>query len=369
MFSPVPRALPQTAGRRGGAARLPALALAGMLLAALAGCSYDYARGQSLEAQERWEEAAIAYRLAYVGDPNDPDYREALQRTNKVVARENFERYQAYLAGKEFQKAYARLSDAARQDPELEAVRQEERKWIRVLVAGQVRLSFESLRTNLSLADEISLIARFNTPNPGQTIEAEIDIDSGIFFVEDLLYDPPDQLLAYYTLNSIGVNLVQGASSTRQFTSTEAVRLINFRAPVLERFGGTLVFDQKGELKPILEHRQTIADPLVKPAYWFPPVNMRYTLSAESPRIYATDEAKRTDFLPRFLYFNRESRRLFVGFGHYEIMQDPISRKWGITRLPLQERDYFLALSRNVALQPYFFYHGPVIEFVERERG
>jgi len=212
-------------------------------------------------------------------------------------------------------------------------------------------------------------VARFNTPNPGQTIEAEIDIDSGIFFVEDLLYDPPDQLLAYYTLNSIGVSLVQSVSATHQYTSTEVVRMINFRTPVLERFEGDFRIQQEGPLQSILEHRKTLAEPLVQQPYWFPPVNVRFTLSAEGSRIVASNEAKRVDFLPRHLYFNRESRRLYVGFGHYEILQDPASRKWGITRLPLQEQDYFLVLSRNVALQPYFFYHGSVVEFVERGRG
>jgi tetratricopeptide (TPR) repeat protein len=346
-----------------------ALALALALLLAAGGCSYHYARAQGLEAKERWEEAMIEYRLAYVEDPKDPDYAAALDRTSKRVAAENFERYQTYLAGKEFWKAYARLSDAARQDPSLEAVKAEERKWIRVLIAGKVNLSFESLRSNLSLADEIKLVARFNTPTPGQSVEAEIDLDNGIFFVEDLLYDPPDQLLTYYTLNSIGVNLVQGRSATHEFKSSEQVRLINFRAPLLDKFEGTVNFGHNGGLKPILQHRKTIADPTEKRPYWFPPVNTRYALRADGNRIYVKEDDKRTDFLPRYLYLNRESRRLFVGFGHYEIFQDPQTRRWGITRLPLQENDYFRALSRNVALQPYFFYDGEAVEIVEREQG
>jgi hypothetical protein len=311
----------------------------------------------------------IEYRLAYVEDPKDPDYVAALERTSKRVAQENFERYQTYLAAKDFWKAYLRLADAARQDPGLEPVRAEQRKWLRVLVAGQVSLSFDSLRTNLSLADEIKLVARFNTPNPGQVIEAEIDLDNGIFFVEDLLYEPPEQLLAYYSLNSIGVNLVQGRSLSHQFTSSEQVRLVNFRTPLLEKFEGRLDFAGGAELLPILGHRDAIRDPPEKRPYWFPPVNSRYALRAEDHRVFAADPKARTDFLPRFLYLNRQSRRMFVEFGHYEIFQDPESRRWGITRLPLQERDYFRALSRNVALQPYFFYDGAAVEFVEREQG
>jgi len=364
-----PKACPAERGAPGRQfAAACALALILAVLPGLIGCSYYYSRGQALEAEERWEEAYIAYRLAYVDDPKDPDYKAAVERTSKVVARENFERYQTYLAAKEFRKAYARLADAARQDPELQPVRAEEGKWIRVLIAGQVKLSFDTLRSNLTLADEIKLVARFNTPNPGQTTEAEIDIDTGIFFVEDLLFEPPDQLLTYYTLNSIGVNLIQTATQGRQFSSTEAVRLINFRTPVLERFDGALILEQGETLNRIQDHRAAISDPERKKDYWFPPVNMRYTMSVDGTRIVATNEVARTDFLPRFLYVNRPARRMFVGFGYYEILQDPISRKWGITRLPLQSQDYFDVLSRNVALQPYFFYHGRAVEFLERDR-
>jgi hypothetical protein len=212
-------------------------------------------------------------------------------------------------------------------------------------------------------------MARFNTPNPGATVEAEIDLDTGIFFVEDLLFDPPDQLLTYYTLNSIAVDLVQTATAGRQFSSTEAVRLINFRTPVLERFDGTLRIESGGDLHSIREHRESVASQGVKRDFWFPPVNVRYSMAADGTRITASNESGRTDFLPRFIYPNRPSRRMFVGFGHYEILQDPISRKWGITRLPAPGEDYFELLSRNVALQPYFFYHGTVVEFVERGRG
>ena len=341
---------------------------AGMLLAA-GGCSYHYARGQGLEAKERWEEAMIEYRLAYVEDPQDPDYSAALERTSKRVAAENFERYQTYLAAKEFWKAFARLSDAARQDPSLETVKAEQRKWIRVLIAGKVKLSFESLRSNLSLADEIKLVVRFNTPTPGQSAETEIDLDNGIFFVEDMLYEPPDQLLAYYTLNSVGVNLVQSKSTTRKFKSSEQVRLINFRAPLLEKFEGSITFDGEGGQRPILEQRRSLSEGFTRAPYWFPPISTRFSLRAEGNRILVSDPSQRTDFLPRDLYLNRQAKRLFVDFGHYEIFQDPASRRWGIARLPIQEDDYFRTLSRNIALQPFFFYDGAAVEIVERGPG
>ncbi|MCH8883396.1 MAG: hypothetical protein IIA41_07855, partial [SAR324 cluster bacterium] len=59
-------------GRRLSAALTGALVAAALAaLAASAGCSFHYAQGQALEAQERWEEASIEYRLAFVEDPDD----------------------------------------------------------------------------------------------------------------------------------------------------------------------------------------------------------------------------------------------------------------------------------------------------------
>ena len=367
----LPRDPPAPWGRRLSAALTGALVAAGLAaLAASAGCSFHYAQGQALEAQERWEEASIEYRLAFVEDPDDPDYRDALERMNKVVARENFERYQEYLAGKEFRKAYHRLSDASSQDPSFEPVREEQEKWVRVLLSGRVRLSFESLRTNLSLADEIRLFARFNTPNPGQTVEGEIDIDTGIFFVEDLLYEPPEELLMYYTLNAIGVSLVHGRTMRKQFTNTEFVRFINFRTPVLDEIEVQLGNGASDEnLKNIIDHRTTIIDPESPGTYWTPKINVHYSMAMRQGRIFVETDLERGEFTPRFLYLNRENRRMFVDFGRYEVHQDPNTRRWGLKRLPLADDDYFRLLWQNIALKPYFFYHGDVVEYVQPREG
>ena len=80
-----------------------------MLCGLLASCSYHYDQGQELEAQGRWEEAAIEYRIAYVDDPEDVEIREALERANLKVADDNFRRYQHYLQEHKFAKAYQRL--------------------------------------------------------------------------------------------------------------------------------------------------------------------------------------------------------------------------------------------------------------------
>jgi len=65
-----------------------AIAMAALVLA---GCAIKYNEGVALEQQGRWEEALLAYRDAVIDSPNDPEYREALARAKKVVARDNFE--------------------------------------------------------------------------------------------------------------------------------------------------------------------------------------------------------------------------------------------------------------------------------------
>ena len=68
-----------------------------LCLILFAGCSFHFDQGRKLEAEERWEEAAIEYRRAYVDDPDDSEVQEALQRVNRKVARGNLERYREYL--------------------------------------------------------------------------------------------------------------------------------------------------------------------------------------------------------------------------------------------------------------------------------
>ena len=96
-----------------------------LCLILFAGCSFHFDPGRKLELEERWEEAAIEYRRAYVDDPDDFEVQEALQRVNQKVAWGNLERYREYLDKREYRKAYARLENVLVQDPELEYARTE----------------------------------------------------------------------------------------------------------------------------------------------------------------------------------------------------------------------------------------------------
>lgn len=345
-------------GARGA---LLAAAVAAALLGA--GCNLNYYEGQLRESQNRWEEAAIQYHLAAISSPGDPDYQAAYVRARRQVARDNLDRYKKYLADKEFTKAYLRLVDASRQDPSLQEVQTELAKWTRVLIAGQVLLDFFTPQAVTSVADEIRLAIRFNTPNPGEVLEAEIDVDTGIFFVENLLYDRPDELLTYYSINSIGLSLVQGKTRVKQFTNREFVRFINFRTPVLEGSPGPMTLRSEGALTSVAAQRSVLPPEQWDQPTWAPRPNPRYRMVLQGNRILVSSPEGRSDFTPRFLYINKQDRRLLVDFGRYSVKQDEESRRWGLTRLSLSQKDYFSLLSKNIALQPYFYFRDAVLTY------
>ncbi|MBI3992533.1 MAG: hypothetical protein HY342_04615 [Candidatus Lambdaproteobacteria bacterium] len=333
------------------------------------GCSYHYNQGVALEAQNRWEEAAIEYHLAVIDDPEDADALGGLARANKVVARDNYERYRRYLAEKQFRKAYDRLLDAARQDPDFAPVQEELRKWVRVLVGGQIVFQLGALQANLSLAEEINLVVRLNTPNPGETIDANVDINTGNFVVRDLLYDRPLTLQTYYTINSIGVSLVHGRTETRQFTSREYLRFINFRTPVLDSIQGELSAQAGAPAQPVTAHRPRIeGEPPPQPVR-SPRGVPHYGMRLEHDRIHVRADETGAVFTPRFLYLNREARRLFVDFGRYRVRQLALAEQYDIARLPIQEEDYFPGISKIIALQPFFFYREGVYTYVNESTG
>ena len=349
---------------------IPAAKILTVLLATffLTGCNFHYARGVSLEQQNRWEEAAIEYHLALVEDPGVEEYEASLARANRVVAKENLELYRVYLARKEFGKAYQRLEDAIRQDPALVEAANESKRWLRVLVAGQVEFEFDQLRANLNLADEIRLVMRINTPNPGEIIESEIDLGTGTVYAENLLYDRPNEMLAYYSLNSVGVNMTYGRGKRRKYTTNEFLRFINFRTPVLDELKGTIRLGQNGQRTTIATHRSSLAEPQHDANYWTPRRVPHYSLKLQGRSIHVTAKDNPSTFTPRYLYVNSEDRRIFVDFGRYEIRGDR-EGKWGARRLPISGQDYFPDFSTNIALQPYFFYREGVFSFLPDGNG
>ena len=161
------------------------------------GCSFHYDQGLELEKQKRWAEAAIEYRLAAVDNPDDEHISEALKRMNIIVAQENFESYKQYLKKKEFHKAYRRLESALIQNPKLIEAREEMQHWWHLLITGKIELEFKRFASNLRLAEEMFLLIRFNSPN-GKLISGNISSETGIFFIEDVVYRAKAKQLAEY---------------------------------------------------------------------------------------------------------------------------------------------------------------------------
>ena len=322
---------------------------------AITGCSLNYDRGKKLEAEERWEESAIEYRKAFVEKPESVEIQEALARVNQKIAAESLVRYREYIKQKKFEKAYQRLHAALIHNPELMRVREELHNWTRVLLTGKVELEFESLGKNLRLAEEMQLKVRLNTPS-GKTISGTISNDTGIFFTEHLVYRHTPEQLAQYSLNSIGLGLRQKTSMG--FIRHEFDKFINFRKLAPGNVEGRLL-NMPDSLRSVYDHRSTLKDMRQNPGMpWTPPRLVKYSLILSGDVIRVISQSKRREFAPDVLYMNQKQFRAFVEFGIYQLKLGDNIQRWSISRKTIEDKtdDYFPDLSRNMALNRYFFF-------------
>lgn len=327
------------------------------------GCNYNYYRGQQLEEQGRFEEANIEYHRAYIDSPDNDDYREAFQRTALKTTRDLMERYARYVKEKSYRMAFRMLEKANTLTPEDPEVQSEMKKWYKILLAGKVELAeLKSLNNQIPLTDQIILEIRFNTPNVNKRLEAEIDYKTRLFSIEDILYDPPQNLLMLYSINSIGVKLVNSTTRQSQFK-----KFVDFKIPIL--------VDVKGELLPVSDKLTPVGsfypvDQLVSgtdTSFWYPSRSVRYSLELDSDRINVTSTIGYDDFLPQILYINRKDRRYFLDFGHLQIAQRKRGGLWTFRRLVQKEREYMSELEKNLILNPYFYYREGGYPFVSQK--
>lgn len=330
----------------------------------LVACSYAYDQGTRLEAEERWEEAAIAYREAVIANPDNSVYLESLSRANRQVARENLQRYRQYLAAGELTKAYARLQAVRQQDPQLQEAAAEAKLWSHVLLSGQVRFEFEQLQTNVRLADEMELQIRFNSPT-GKTLIAPIAEESGLFFVEDLLYRQSPEVVASYSVQSIGLQLVRRELSGLE--RQELQKFIDFRELQPLRVQGQLDFPTTMvPSRYLVNERTRILLRQHNTVEWVPPRLVQYELLLEGDRIALRGTEQRREYAADVFYWNAEDRRALLDFGVYDLRYQPEARNWSIRRQDYQrpQDDYLPELAGNLALSPYFFYSGIAYPFV-----
>ena len=349
------------------------LLLGGVVMLTLSACINHYDRGLDLEAVERWEEASLEFHLALVEDPEDEDVQAALQRTNVRVAQDNMERYHRYLAASEFNMAYQRLLDAARQDPQAEGVQEELAKWQRVLLAGQVSYEFQAMEAEVTRSDEIRLLVWLNTPNPGEMIEAEVDPVTGVFFAEHLAYQMPQELLAYYTMNSFGMAMRRATGPAGRYSTWEQRRFFSYRTPVVVDVSGKWELSPSNSTAPlsVLTHRQEGRVILAVGSSRQPRQLSQYGLSfypAQGVEQFVgagTLAGELPLYTPETIYVNRQDRRMLVDFGHYRLyMLKEGENQWQLWRnLDSGGTDYFNYLFENLALQPYFQYRESVLRF------
>ena len=336
------------------------------LFSTLMSCTYHFRDGQELEEKQRLEEASIEYRLAFVANPDDEEIQVALKRTHTQVAEENFQRYLEYLEKKEYKKAFRRLESATIQNPSFAKAQSEQAHWLKVLISGKVTLQFDRLQANIRLADQMQLQILINTPS-GQTLTADISNETGIFFVEDLLYKQSLQELPHYSINAIGLRLKRTTPDNR--TKQEFRKFINFRGLIFDQSLGNLQTNSNAPLRTVLEHRPQLLNPqLSQPAAWFPPRLIRYYLAFEGSDIQVIS-SERTDFMPNNLYLNRTQQRAFVDFGVYHLTLDNDSRRWNLKKVPYRVKsdDYFYQFSENLALYPYFFFKDGVYRYTAKQ--
>lgn len=324
------------------------------------GCNYNYHRGLELEELGRHEEANIEFHRAFTGDPGDEDYEDAYLRTAAETTEDLLARYEKYVKEKKYPMAYGRLQKANRLTPEHPKVQAEMKKWYRVLLAGKVDLvEIRSLANQIPLTDQIIMEIRFNTPNITRRLEAPIDYQTRIFSVEDILYDPPQNLLMLYSINSIGVKLVNNTTKRSQFK-----KFIDFRVPVLVDVQGQMRFNGE-ELTPVQDfYPLDQLDFYQGKSFRYPSRGVRYSLKLDGDVVRVNSSINHIDFLPQLIYFNKIDRRYFLDFGHLQLAQRKTGGLWGIRRNVTPERQYFADLRRNLILNPFFFYREGGYPFV-----
>ncbi len=330
----------------------------------LLGCSEAYVEGQTFEEQGRFEQAVASYKVALSEDSGDDEVIAAVVRVSKKAARQHFERYQTQLAQKAFAQAYTQLRLAVRADPQYALAKKEFEKWWQVLIIGHIAIRFSDPQDYIGKASQMRVLARLNTPHIGRTLDAQIDLDQGIFFVEDTLYAPKMEEMVGYTLQSFGVEIVRLPDRQRDFTVKEHLRFVNFRTPRLLGVSNLPKQNALENLGNIRELRKVAAAhqgqvPLESP------VNAvrEYALRFAGQTIEIQKEEQR-GFTPQLLHIHPLHQKMVVDFGAYQVRLPPGQSRWRMRRVPVrQSQKYYQYFAQNIALQPYFPNRGKVFRY------
>lgn len=318
----------------------------------ITGCNYNYYTGMKLESEGRFEEANIEFHRAYTRTPSNKKYKEAFQRTAHKTTEDLLIRYEQYVKEKKYSIAFRRLEQARTLSPMNTRINLELKKWYRILIAGKVDLvQIKSLSNQIPLTDKIELTVRINSPNALRRLEAAVDYQTGIFHVEDILYDPPQDLLMMYSLNSIGVKLLNNSTESERF-----MRFVDFKTPVLIEVRGDLIGTDEGLIGVEQYYPVTLLNQSNNGDFWYPSRGIRYALLLDKTEIKVSSSVDRIEFLPYILYINKKERRYFLDFGNLQLSQKKTGGVWSFRRLIDNKRVYLDDLQKIILLKTYFFY-------------
>lgn len=335
-----------------------------------AGCNYNYYRGMELEEMGRFEDANIEFQRAYTQSPDNDEYRVAYLRTAKLTSADLMKRYQRYLKLKKYDLAFRKLEQAHALTPHNLIIKSEKKKWFRILLAGKVDFQFTSLLKQIPLTDRMELQIVFNTPDPKKRLIAKIDNQTQTFNVGETLYEPPQNLLMYYTVNSIGVRLARsfkGFSGGKSMTRGRLKKFIDFRTPLLTEITGSLELRGNGLIPIEKRYPYDLISKSNSDKFEVPRRGERYSVNLVDGMIKIQSPGGNINFLPQMLYVNKVNQRIFLDFGNLQLFQGEGSRIWSYRRLVKKERDYLEDLEKNLLLTPFFYYREGAYPFVKVE--
>ncbi|MCP4295615.1 MAG: hypothetical protein GY786_08420 [Proteobacteria bacterium] len=341
-----------------------------VLLLLFTGCNYNYHRGLELEKSGKFEDANIEFQRAYTQSPDDGEFRAAYLRTAKLTSADLMLRYQRFLKAKKFDLAFRKLEQAHALTPGDSLIRSEKKKWFHILIAGKVDFQFKSLRKQIPLTDRMELQILFNTPDPAKRLVAKIDNQTQTFSVEEALYEPPQNLLMSYTVNSIGVRLAgnyAGFSSGRSMSNGRLQKFIDFRTPLLTGVEGSLELHENGLVAIEKRFPYELISKSNSDKFQVPRRGERYSINLVDGKVVVQNSGNSINFLPQMLYVNKVNQRIFLDFGNLQLFQGKGSRIWSYRRLVRKERTYLQDLEKKLLLNPFFYFREGAFPFVKAE--
>ena len=363
-----------------------------LLLFALSfsGCNYNYYLAKQERAKSNYEIANVYFHRAFSSDPDDQEFIDAYLQNSVDTSTVLLKRYSRYIEEKKYLPAYFLLQRAKelKSAQDEDKIKQEEKKWLKVLIAGKINYEFDRVPEYASGSSRFAIAIRFNTPN-SDLLVAEIDPLTGLYFVEDYLYDPPQEYLMFYTINSIGVKTQTSIDSLRDridtkvesstgkekqrikisnagdnLTSDDFIEFINFSVPVVTEAKGELDYGDK--YLSLQDNFIPSSAPQLGEA-WSPERGIRFSALLDGERIVINSNSLEIDFSPELLFYNTKANLSFLDFGEKNVILSSDLNLWKIQAVRSEGLGYREKLLKNKLLLSYLTANNGVYPFIKEK--